>query len=102
MKSIIQIDDKCFYCHRAVGTEWHHIFGGNPGRRFSEADGEKVLLCRKCHDDLHFDKDRSAPMQKALHTLGQVKWEAYYGQKLEQEGKDPRKAFMERYGKNYL
>lgn len=96
MKSIIQQDAKCFYCRMAMATETHHIFGG-PNRRFSDEDGLTVRLFRQCHDALHHDPNLSAPMQKALHQLGQQKWEATYGT----EGK-ARDQFRARYGRNYL
>lgn len=91
MKSVIQEDDKCYICRMAYGTEWHHIFGG-PNRKHSEEDGLKVRLCRICHDAVHFDKDRSAPLNKALHKIGQ---EAY-------EENHTREEFMKRYGRNHL
>lgn len=102
MKSIVQTGDtKCFYCHMAIGAETHHIFGG-PNRRLSDKDGLTVRLCRQCHDELHNDKNRSEPMQKALHELGQTKWEEHYGPGLALGGKDPRQEFLKRYGRNYL
>ncbi len=103
MKSIIQIDDdRCFVCHMAYGTQWHHIFGKNPQRSYSEHDGLKIRVCADCHDRIHFDKDDSSQLMEKYHKLGQEKWEAYYGPKMIREGKDPRQAFIERYGKNYL
>lgn len=103
MRSIVQLDtDKCFVCKEAFGSQWHHIFGKDPQRSYSEADGLKIRVCAACHDRLHFDKDESGPLMEKYHRLGQEKWEAYYGPVLEKTGVDPRKAFMERYGKNYL
>ena len=103
MKSIIQIDDdKCANCGRAFGSEWHHIFQGNPNRNHSEDDGLKIRLCHECHDKLHFDPYESGPLEAKWHRLGQEKWEAYYGWKLELEGKDPREEFRKRYGKSWL
>lgn len=102
MKSIIQFaDDKCFICHNAFGSEWHHIFGGNPNRGHSEADGLKIRCCRQCHTEIHEGRNTEA-LQAALHRLGQEKWEAYYGPELEINGKDPREEFMKRYGRNWL
>ena len=102
MKSIIQTsDDRCFNCHAAMGTETHHIFGG-PNRSTCDADGLTVRMCHQCHDAIHFDRDKSGPMMERYHKLGQVQWESYFGRELEQQGKDVREAFRERYGKNYL
>lgn len=102
MKSIIQVDnDKCFECRNAFGTEWHHIFGGQPNRAHSEDDGLKVRMCRSCHEEIHHGKNCKAMMER-YHELGQVKWEAYYGPALIREGKDPREEFRKRYGKSWL
>lgn len=92
MKSIIQQDERCFYCGQAIGTETHHIFGGS-NRKLSDQDGLTVRLCRQCHDELHNDPNRSAPMQKALHRLGQEQYEA---------SGHTREEFLARYGRNYL
>lgn len=103
MKSIIQTDGTyCFNCKMAIGTETHHIFGKNPQRKYSDADGLTVRMCSDCHCKIHNDPDESGPMMRKYHQLGQEKWEAYYGPKLIAEGKDPREVFRERYGKNYL
>lgn len=92
MKSILQVDDKCFLCGKAFGTETHHIFGG-PNRRLSDADGLTVRLCRYCHDMVHFDAELSYPLNKALHEAGQRAYE---------HAGHTREEFLERYGRNYL
>lgn len=102
MRSIIQTDnDKCFECRMAFGTEWHHVFGGQPNRAHSEDDGLKVRLCRHCHEEIHHGKNCKAMMEK-YHKLGQTKWEAVYGPGLQMAGKDPREEFRERYGRSWL
>lgn len=94
MRSIIQTDDdRCFICQNAMGTQWHHIFGKNPQRKYSEADGLKIRVCAECHCKIHSDPDLSGPLQLKLHKLGQVKWESTYG---------TREEFISRYGRNYL
>ena len=77
------------------------IFGGTANRRLSEEDGLVVDLCPDCHNrppnGVHFNKER---MQK-LHEIGQMKWEG----DLWVKGVTPekaRKAFIQRYGRNYL
>lgn len=103
MKSIIQMgDDRCFNCRAAYGTQWHHIFGKNPQRKYSEQDGLKVRMCPECHCKIHNDPEESGCLQRKYHELGQRKWESYYGPKLEEEGKVPRQEFIKRYGRNYL
>ncbi len=92
MRSIIQTDGTyCFLCRSAIGTETHHIFGA-ANRKFSDADGLTIRLCRECHERIHFGKNSGDEMRK-LHELGQTKWESVYGD---------REAFMKRYGRNYL
>ena len=102
MRSIIQIDDdRRFVCRMAFGTEWHHLFPGNPNRKHSEEDGLKIRVCRHCHEELHCGK-KSGELMDKYQRLGQEKWMAYYGSTLERDGKDPQKEFMKRYGKNWL
>ena len=101
MKSIVQIDGTyCFICREAIGTETHHIFGA-ANRKWSDADGLTIRVCRSCHEKIHFS-DISGDLQRALHVLGQTQWEVYFGPKLEAAGKDPREEFMKRYGRNWL
>lgn len=101
MKSIIQTDGTyCFRCKNAIGTEDHHMLPGNPGRKYSEQDGLKVRICRECHEYLH--SSAGSKQLLAYKKLGQEKWEAYYGPRLIEEGKDPRDEFRKRYGRNYL
>lgn len=93
MRSIIQTDNElCFICKKAIGTETHHIFPGNPNRRHSEDDGLKIRICRRCHDELHFGK-KSGEMMDKLQRLGQEKYEATIG---------TRDEFIKRYGRNWL
>lgn len=102
MRSIItQEDSLCFVCKKAWATETHHVFEGIANRKISDRDGLTIRVCKECHNAIH-NGNRSKALMKALHELGQEKWEAYYGPDLEKEGKDPRKVFMERYGKNWL
>lgn len=91
MKSIVQTDDKCYICHSAFGSDTHHIFGG-ANRSKSDADGLTVRVCRQCHDDIHFSKDKSAELMERLHRDGQNAYEKTH----------TREAFMKRYGRNYL
>ena len=91
MKSIIQTDDKCYICRKAFGTDTHHIFGA-ADRWKSEADGLTVRLCRRCHDDVHFSKDKSKDLMDRLHREGQKAYEQTH----------TREEWMIRYGRNYL
>lgn len=92
MKSVLQKDDKCFYCRMAAGTEWHHLFPGRPNRAHSEADGLKVLLCWPCHWKVHNDTQVSGQMMTELKQEGQRAYEETHS----------REDFVKRYGRNYL
>ena len=92
MKSILQENERCYWCHEAVGTEWHHIFPGKPNRRHSEEDSLKVLLCWACHWKVHNDSQDSGRMMLKLKKDGQ---EAY-------ERTHTREEFMKRYGRSWL
>lgn len=78
-----------------------NIFGGTANRRLSEEDGLVVDLCPDCHNrppnGVHFNKER---MQE-LHRYGQQFWENVQTAK-GMSHEEARKAFMKRYGKNYL
>ena len=102
MRSIIHTDNEsCFICRSAIGTETHHIFGGQPNRSHSDDDGLVIRICRRCHDEIHHGKNCKDMMDK-YHKLGQTKWEAFYGPGLRMAGIDPREKFRERYGKSWL
>ncbi len=96
MKSIIQTDtDHCFICRTTRNLETHHVFFG-PNRDLSDKDGLTVRLCHNCH---HLKAHKASTQEaKDLHVAGQKAWEEHYGPALE----DPRQAFIERYGKNWL
>ena len=77
------------------------IFGGTANRRLSEEDGMVVDLCPDCHNrppnGVHFNKER----MEELHRIGQQTWENIQTAKGITHD-EARKAFMQRYGKNYL
>lgn len=91
MKSIIQEDtDYCFFCGR-YGTEIHHIFFGNPNRKWSGKYKCVVGLCADHHrgnNGVHFNRKLDLTLKK----IGQKKFEETY----------PELNFMEIFGKNYL
>ena len=91
----------CFRCGRYTITERHHIFGGVANRRLSEQDGLWVYLCTGCHNippnGVHFNPNTAL----WLHRIGQEAYE----KKMAQNGLnavEARRAFMQRYGKNYI
>lgn len=92
---------KCFRCGRYTITERHHIFGGVANRRLSEQDGLWVYLCTGCHNippnGVHFNPQTAL----WLHRIGQEAYE----KKMAENGlnaEEARRAFMQRYGKNYI
>ena len=91
----------CFRCGRYGITERHHVFGGVANRRLSEQDGLWVYLCPDCHNippnGVHFNPKNAL----WLHRIGQEAYE----KKMVQNGlnaDEARRAFMQRYGKNYI
>lgn len=91
----------CFICGRHTFTEKHHIFGGVANRRLSEEDGLWVYLCHDHHnrppEGVHFNAER----MQWLRKIGQKEYEKVIAVNGMSE-EEARKAFMERYGKNYL
>ena len=91
MKSIIQSEKECFFCHTTKYLERHHVFGGI-NRKNSEDDGAVVYLCAYHHRGylgVHFN----APLSLVLKKKAQEEWEKRYGD---------RSAFIARYGRSYL
>lgn len=91
MKSIIQKEKECYFCHTTYWLEEHHIFGA-ANRKKSEKYGLKVWLCHNDHNEpplgVHHNKER---MQK-LHEIGQESFIKEY----------PDKDFLKEFGRNYL
>lgn len=91
----------CFRCGRYGPTEKHHIMQGTANRKLSEQDGLWVYLCPDCHNrppnGVHFNAKR----MQWLRQIGQKEYEKVIAVNGMSE-EEARKAFMERYGKNYL
>ncbi len=98
MKSIMQEDERCYLCRRAIGTETHHVFPGK-NRKNSDKDGLTVRLCHECHWIVHFDSHDDGRTMMNLKKEGQKAWEACY---FRDDAETTRQAFMDRYGRNYL
>ena len=74
-KSIVQRDERCFFCGRTIGLERHHILGGVANRKLSEKFGLWVWLCQNCHtgsDGAQYDRKKN----QSLKRLGQIAFEA--------------------------
>jgi hypothetical protein len=101
MVTINKREEGCFICGRNSPLERHHIFGA-ANRKLSEQDGLVVYLCRSCHneppDGVHFNKEK----MEFLHKWGQDRWELRKMSEDHVTREEARKAFMKRYGRNYI
>lgn len=94
MKSIIQKDKECYFCHTTLGLHCHHIFFGSANRKISERNGFKVYLCNRHHEndlkgnDVHHNYEMNLRLKQDCQR--------------EYEKTHSRKEFMELIGKNYL
>lgn len=89
--SIIQEDmNYCFFCGR-YGTEIHHVFFGNPNRKWSEKYHCIVGLCPQHHRGNHgVHQDRELDL--TLKQIAQTKFNKTY----------PEADFLAIFGRNYL
>jgi hypothetical protein len=89
-KSIItDIEDRCYLTGARGQLERHHIFGGNPNRKYSEQYGLHIMLTSEMHKAVHANKK----LMRQLHEEGQRAFEGIYGTKED---------FMKIFGRNYL
>lgn len=91
MKSIIQDESKkeCFICG-GYGSDRHHCLHGTANRKNAEKYGLVVMLCHKCHMELH---DRGTN-DRYLQQIAERKWLEATGKTVEE--------FINIFGKNYL
>lgn len=93
MKSVLQDEKQCYFCHTTIGLESHHIYFGTANRRLSEFRGFKVWLCNRHHtsgkDAVHRNKD----VDRCLKQMGQFYYEEHCGS---------RDDFRREFGKSYL
>ena len=52
-ESILDAQERCYFCGKTVGLERHHIFAGTANRRISDRIGAWVYLCHDCHTGKH-------------------------------------------------
>lgn len=91
MKSIIQAEKECYFCHTTEWLEKHHVFGGI-NRKQSEEDGMTVYLCALHHRGT-LGVHLNYPLSLGLKKMAQTVWEKRNGD---------RAAFIARYGRSYL
>lgn len=89
-ESIIQTDSQtCFLCGQ-YGTERHHCLHGTSRRKLADEDGLTVMLCHRCHMNLH----DHGTCDKELQKIAQKAWM--------RENNKTVNDFIRRYGKNYI
>lgn len=72
MKSILQTERECFFCHSTQGLELHHCIHSVANRKIADRTGLTCYLCHRCHSLVH-DKDRE--MDLVLIQYAQRKFE---------------------------
>jgi hypothetical protein len=84
-----QEDIECYVCGSTQYIQRHEVFYG-PYRQKSKKYGLWVNLCMKCHDQVHFGKDRT--IDNMLKQEAQKRFEEIYNHE----------KFMEEFDKNRL
>lgn len=87
MESIIQDTRECYICASPY-VEEHHLISGTSNRALAEADGLKIYLCRKHHEEAH----RDPKCNLSYKRLGQIYFEQSH----------TREEFIKRYGKSFI
>ena len=80
-KSIIQSEDRCYFCGRVTDLETHHVFGGVANRPISEKYGLTVKLCRECHTGTYgaqYDKLKNLQLKQDAQRA----FQAIYGRNM--------------------
>lgn len=89
MKSILQDNKECFFCHSTMNLDLHHCIHGNANRKIADREGLTVFLCHGCHTKVH-DSDRE--MDLVLIQYAQRKYEETH----------TRTEFRSLFGKSWL
>lgn len=96
MQSIMQTRKICYLCGHMQYLEKHHIFHGTANRKLADQDGLWVYLCQFCHrvDRTAVHGPDGHENDLRLKREGQKAWMKHYHKDI--------RAFVERYGKNYI
>ena len=86
-KSIIQKEPYCYECGSSLNLQEHHCIHGS-FRKKADEDGLTVLLCAKCHFNLHHNQNELDKKYKILAQRAYVKKHSF-------------DEYMRRYIKNY-
>lgn len=91
MKSVLQTEKECYYCHSIYNLEEHHIFR-TPYRNASERYGLKVYLCQPHHTGNRGVHNGNVILDKWLKQTAQRKFEETH----------TREEFIHEFGRSYL
>jgi len=99
--SIIQNKKACFVCGTTNDLHLHHIFYGTANRKKSDEDKMTIFLCANHHNmsnaGIHFNKALDEKVKQQAEKI----WISTYASDI--EGEDAKiKAFIKRFGRNYL
>ena len=89
-KSIVQKDERCFFCGRTTDLQTHHIFPA-ANRKWSDKYGLTIRVCPECHigkDGVQYNRKKADSVKR----LGQIAFEARHSHE----------EFMAIFGKNYI
>ena len=110
IKSIMQEDwDHCYFdgCEN-MPSETHHVLHG-ANRRRAKWDKLMIHVCMQHHYMIHFDRDKSGELDRRLKREAQKAWQKNWLREHGIEAYDQtgdagpaKRAWMERYGRNYL
>lgn len=74
MKSVLQKERECWYCHTRYNLECHHVYGSGC-RKNSEKYGLKVWLCNRHHTGIDGVHNGNYQLDTQLRILGQLEFE---------------------------
>jgi hypothetical protein len=93
----------CIFCGRPKDTDHHLIFGMSL-RRLADEDGLTIPICNNHHitGDVVSRIHDNVIAEKLSKIAGQLAWEKHEIAKKGLTEIEARKAFIDRYGKNFL
>lgn len=91
-KSIISNERKCFETGSTYNLVKHHIFFGNPQRKYSEQDGLWVYLRSDWHTGTAYCVHQNQRLNLKLKRIAQAKYEETH----------TREEFLKRYIESFL
>ena len=89
-RSIMQRDERCYFCGARTGLERHHVMAG-PNRKWSEAYGLWIWCCHEHHtgkEGVQYNRE----LNQSTKRLAQIAFEARHSHD----------EWMQIFKKNYL